>query len=86
MWCWSVGNFGIAKSTKGGKENKKYSALDDDFNCGANKEDNGTSSNMKGEQPLLSKEVQPTRKIRASHCNLRKSLAWDKAFFISEVW
>jgi len=75
----------MAESTEGGRANEKHSALHDGLNCVADKQDNGTSSAMEGEQPLLSKEpVQPTRKRRAGQCNLRKSLAWDKAFFTSE--
>ena len=75
----------MAKSTKGVRANEKHSALHDGLNCGADKLNNGTSSAMEGKQSQLSKEaVQPIRKRRAGQCNLRKTLAWDKAFFTSE--
>lgn len=74
-----------SESTEAGRANEKHSVLHDGLNCGADKQNSGSSLAMEGEQPQLCIDaVQPKKKRRAGQCNLRKSLAWDKAFFTSE--
>ncbi|XP_059073015.1 uncharacterized protein LOC131873913 [Cryptomeria japonica] len=74
------------KSKKECGESKEQLVTSKDVvNCEVDKQNIMTNPAIEGGYPPLCEEdLQPKRKKRAAQLNLRKSLAWDQAFFTSE--
>ncbi|KAJ4971315.1 hypothetical protein NE237_004414 [Protea cynaroides] len=75
-------NLRTSRFTENQKENGGYDELSNIRN--AQDGDNATYLIRQNEQtPALSESAEPERTRNVSNCNLRKSLAWDSAFFTS---
>lgn len=80
----NVENIEMPESRKECVEVKEQLATRKDVNCQEDEQNILKNSTADGGYPPLCEEDLQPRKKRAAQFNLRKSLAWDQAFFTSE--